>query len=628
MLQNIRNNIQGTMAKVIIAIIIVPFAIFGVESLVGGSGSVPVATVNDVEISEVDLQQAINIQKRRLLAMMGENIQPSMLDDAALRGPALDSLINQNLLQQGAADLDLSVSPQALDQAILGMAAFQENGRFSADRYQALLREQGYTPTYFKQMLRQELVVNQLHNGVASSEFVTPQELQRVTGLLQQQRSFSYITLPIDSFKAQLSVTDADIQTYYAANKSAFLSEERVRPEYIELRLEDYFQPVDEAAIQAEYDREMAEFSAATERHAAHILVEINDQRDGAQAQALAASLQAKIAAGEDFAQLAAQYSDDLGSKSSGGDLGSSSGDAFPTEFEQALSQLEVGAVSAPVKSESGYHLIKLLDKQVKEKPAFEERKAEIAVRLQRDKAQPELIKAVEKLRDLVFNSDGLGGPAKELQLPVKEGGWIDRKSTDPLLGNPRIITALFTPEVLKDGNNSEVIELRPDHYVVLRAKQHEEAAPRPLDEVKAVITQSLVQERAEAAAKALAAEFAEPLRQGDDLERVAAQRGYTAKRIENAIRGNAEAAPELLRAVFGITRPLEGKPLPIDTIALSNGDVALVQLRAVREGKTDSLNPAQRSALVGQMEQGLGTANFAALMENFRSRAEVVKAQ
>jgi peptidyl-prolyl cis-trans isomerase D len=322
------------------------------------------------------------------------------------------------------------------------------------------------------------------------------------------------------------------------------------------------------------------------------------------------------------------QYSDDVGSKNSGGDLGNSSGDTFPAVFEQALARLQVGELSMPVKSESGYHVIKLLDAQVKEKPTFEQRKADIALHLQQAKAQPELQKTVEKLRDLVFNADGLSGPAQELKVQLKEGAWVDRKTADPLFGNPKLIAAAFSSEVLKDGNNSEVVELAPNHFVVLRAKQHEQAAPKPLEEVKPAIVAAIKQERAGAAAKTIAQDILNSLQQGDSLEKLASQRGYTTKTIEKAARGSSGAAPELLRAAFAMARPTKTKPLPAEVVALSNGDVALVQLQDVAEGATDSLNPAQRGALVAQLQQGFGTAGFAALMENLRARAEIKRHQ
>ncbi|HSB98159.1 MAG TPA: SurA N-terminal domain-containing protein, partial [Spongiibacteraceae bacterium] len=399
MLQNIRDNVQGLVAKVIIGLIVVPFAIFGIESLVGGGGPADVAKVNGEKIGEPELVQAINVQKRQLLARMGDDVQPALLDDAALRGPALDGLITQHLLKQSAEALKLRLPVQAVDQTILSMAAFQDNGKFSPERYEMLLRNQGYSTAYFKQLMQQELLINQLHSAFVGSDFVTPAELKTVAGLLQQQRSFRYVTIPVAGLAEKVNVSDADIAAYYKEHVDQFLRDERIKLEYIELRSEDYAQAIDNGAVKAEYDREMADFKVSTERHAAHILIEADKQRDDAQAQALIATVAKRLAAGEDFGKLAVQYSDDVGSKTSGGDLGVSSGDAFPPQFEAVLSKLRVGEVSAPIKSASGYHLIKLLEQQTRERPTFEQRKAEITRRLQQGAAHPELVKNVEKLR-------------------------------------------------------------------------------------------------------------------------------------------------------------------------------------------------------------------------------------
>ncbi|HEY3698390.1 MAG TPA: SurA N-terminal domain-containing protein [Spongiibacteraceae bacterium] len=624
MLQKFRDNMQGIVTKVIIGFIVVSFAIFGIETLIGNSGPTEVAKVNGDKIAEGELQQAIAVQKRQLLATMGDNVQPNMLDDAALRGPALDSLISQRLLQQSAADLKLSMPIPIVDQTILSLAPFQDNGKFSPERYQTLLRSQGYTPVYFKHMLQQELVVNQLHSGLADSEFVTSKELQIVAGLLQQQRAFNYMTIPLSDLANKISVSDADSEAYYREHSDQFLRDERVKLEYIELRAEDFAAPLDDATLKAEYDREMAADKNITERRAAHILIEINSQRNEQQARELADSIAKKIAAGEDFTKLAAQYSDDLGSKNSGGDLGMSTGATFPPLFEETLAKMRVGEVSAPVKSESGFHLIKLVDQQTKEQPTFAEKKAEITQRLLQAKAQPELLKNVEKLRDLVFNSDGLTGPANELKLPVHESGWLERKNSDPLFGNEKIIGAAFSPEVLKEHNNSEVLELAPDHYIVVRVKEHEAATPKPLETVKNEIVAALKQQRARAQAKQIADELSQHLQQGEEFKKLAAMHGYAAKSAEKATRSGGAIAPDLLRAVFAMPRPVAGKPLPLHTVNAPEGDIVLLQLTEVVEGAPDSLNPAQRTAVIAQLQQGLGSADFVAFMENLRARAEI----
>ncbi len=625
MLQNIRENIQGTVAKVIIGLIIVPFAIFGIDSLVGGGGPVEVATVNDDKISELELQQAINVQKQQLLARMGDRIQPEMLDDATLRGPALDGLITQRLLQQRAADMKLSISAQLVDQTILSIAAFQDNGKFSPERYQILLQNQGYTPAYFKHMIQQELIVNQLHSGLSESEFVTSKELEKVAGMLQQQRSFNYVTIPLAALADKVTPDDKSIESYYLANKEQFLSPEKVKLDYIDLRIEDFAPPVDDKALQAEYDREIANMKPVTERRAAHILIEINKERDEQQALELAGSIVKKVAAGEDFAKLAAQYSDDIGSKNSGGDIGVSDGTVFPPIFEENLAKLNTGEISAPIKTADGIELLKLIEANTRPLPTFAERKDEIAQRLLRDKAQPALLKTVERLRDLVFNSDGLNVPASELKLSVRTSDWIERNSKDPLLGSEKVVAAVFSPEVLKERNNSDVIELNADHYIVVRVKEHQEAQPKPLADVTNDIVKALKQERALEQARQIAADIGKRLTQGDDFKKVVAEAGYTARAVEKTTRnGGSNAVPELARSVFALPRPDTGKPLPIDTVNTAAGDLALLQLSEVIEGQPDSLNDVQRGAIIAQLRQGFGSEDFAVFMENLRAQAEI----
>ncbi|MET0379439.1 MAG: peptidylprolyl isomerase, partial [Spongiibacteraceae bacterium] len=388
-------------------------------------------------------------------------------------------------------------------------------------------------------------------------------------------------------------------------------------------RAVDLVKPVDPAAVRAEYDKFAAGFKPFTERRAAHILVEINDKRGDAEALTLAQDIAKKIAGGEKFESAAAAYSDDTGSKEEGGDLGGSRGDSFPPAFEAALAALKIGEVSSPVKSDAGYHLIKLLDQHTDTLPSFEARKAEIEQQLASADAQPQLLKLVEKLRDQVFNAEGLSGPAKDNQLTLKESDWIDRKSTDPLLGDTKVQAAAFSNEVLKDGNNSDVIELTPEHYIVLRVKAHEVATPRPVEEVKPQIAATLKQARAVAAARQQAEQLKAQVQQGGDLQKIAQAAGYKTDLVADATRNASAANTEITRFAFNLGRPVGGKPV-VDVAAIGNGDVAVLQLLAVKVGSKDSLNDTQRIGLVKQLEQMSGMAGFVAYMDSLRKTAKI----
>ncbi len=624
MMQYIRSNVQGTMAKVIVAIIIVPFAIFGIESLVGGGGDVPAAKINGEEISQAELTRMIRQQQQRLLANMGEEIDPALLDESRLRQPALESLITRELLVQRAESLGFGFAEPTVDRVLTSLPQFQDEGQFSTERYVAVLRESGFSPAEFKQRARTDLMIDQLYSGLALSEFITSAELERVVALSQQQRSFDYVVIPVARDFSGLSVADVDIETYYQANADAFMQPEQVQLEYVELKSADFVQPVDDAAVVAEYEREKSLFGAGVERHAAHLLIEIGGERDAQQAQALAEKVAAELAAGAEFAALVEKYSDDFGSRDVGGDLGVSRGETFPEPFEKALAALQPGEVSAPVRTEAGIHLIKLLDQRVETYPSLEERRAEITQRLSTQAAQPELVKAVERLRDLVFNADGLQHPARDLGLKVQRSDWLQRGNTHPLLGNPRLMAAAFADEVLKERNNSDAIEVSPGHFVVLRVAEHAPAAPQPLAEVRAEIETLLKREQAVGEAR----QRAEALRQalGDEsagLAKLAADAGFEFQQVKQSQRNAAETDAEIVAAAFQLSRPVGGD-LQLAVTETASGDVALIQLQEVVEGKLVDMDPLMQRMIVAQLRRGNGEAAFAAYLEAVRSAAKI----
>ncbi len=624
MLQSIRSNVQGTMAKIIVAIIVVPFAIFGIESLVQGGGDVPAATVNGEKIGQGELQRAIRQQQQRLLATMGENIDPSVLDESRLQQPVLENLITQELLSQQAHKLGFGISNAGVDQLLTSLPQFQqEDGQFSSERYLAVLRESGFAPVDFKARVREDLLIDQLYSGLALSEFITPAELARVVALSRQQRSFDYIVVPVAKDLSGVTVTDSDIEAYYQANTSAFMQPERVKLEYVELKASDFVKPVDEAAIVAEYEREKQNAGSGIERHAAHILIEIGGDRDEAAAQALAAKVKGELEAGADFTALAARYSDDFGTKQSGGDLGISGGETFPQPFEQALAALQPGQVSEPVRTDAGLHLIKLVDQRVETFPPLEQRRTEISERLAAQVAQPELLKAIEHLRDLVFNADGLKQPAREMKLEVRSTDWLARDNSDSMFSNPRLIGAAFTNEVLKERNNSDAIELAPDHFVVLRVADHAEAAPRPLAEIRAEVETLLKRERAVAQAHTRAEALKQELAGGAELAAVAAKAGLELKQAKQLQRSAADVDHEIVRAAFEL--PRKGGSAEQTVLAdTATGDVALIRLRGVEDGKSGDLEQPQQRMLAMQLRRGNGEALFAAYLDAVRSAADI----
>ncbi|MEP5765505.1 MAG: SurA N-terminal domain-containing protein, partial [Halieaceae bacterium] len=400
MLQTLRKNLQGTIAKIIVAIIVVPFALFGIESLVSGGGIQYVAEVNGEKISAVELQQQVNQQKRRLLMTMGDSIDPSMLDDQMLAAPALEMIIQKSLLTQAAASYGLSIADERLGEFIASMEAFQIDGRFDPNLFRQIVSDQGYSPAGFQEALREDLIMSQLRAGVAGSSFATELEVEQLAAIKQEQRDIRYTILPLEQFRTDAAISEEDILAWYETNQALYMTDESVQLDYIELTVDDFRKPVDESEMLAVYESEKDSFQLAEERRVSHILIEQGaDESDEAVQQRLEAAQQRTAEADESFAVLAETLSDDVGSASIGGDLGFTAGDAFPEEMEAVIASLSLDQVSAPVQTDAGWHLIKLTEVRAGQSRSFADVRAELEARLQDEQASRDLVKSVESLR-------------------------------------------------------------------------------------------------------------------------------------------------------------------------------------------------------------------------------------
>jgi peptidyl-prolyl cis-trans isomerase D len=594
MLQNIRNNIQGMAAKVIIAIIVVPFAFFGIDSLFQSSGPKAVAEINGEDISEAELSQALTMQKRRLIGMMGDQIDPSMLDDAVLRKPALNTLIKQELMLQTAENSNIVISKEQLNATIASMPQFHESGRFSQARYEQVLRMQGYSSAMFKQLLRSDLTIQQLSNGLAGSAFVTEAQLSRLVEVLHETRDYQFIPVPFSSFEDSVEVSSEEIQSFYESAPEKFQSEEKVRVSYLELKESQFYKPVAEEQVQAEYQRMIAGLEQETEREAGHILVEINDDRSREEAEEVLNGVKRQLADGADFTALANKYSDDAGSAKQGGTLGFTTGDSFPVEFEDALSQLDEGDVSDIVETDAGLHLIKLLSIRQPKLPSLEESRGEITERLREQKAKPELVAAVEELRDLVFNAEGLQMPAERMGLEIKQSELLSRSDESEIFANNAVRQAAFDSRLRKDDLNSDVFELSPEHYIVIHVEDYAEPETLPLSEVQGGIVEALRSKKTREMALSKAKELAAQLRDGKRAETAAKEAGLKWEAIAAGKRSANNVEMPVRDKAFALPQPENG---PSVGYVQNEESYVVIQVNAVTLGDVATLDKAALNA-------------------------------
>ena len=601
MLQNIRQNVQGPAIKVVVWLIVISFSIFGIESILVGGGGAGVAEVNGEEVSPQELQQAVNTQKRRLIAMMGENFDPTMLDDEVITSQALNSLIGRKLLMQSAESMDLTVSSREIGSVIGGMEQFQIEGKFSPQMFSSVLSSAGYTPAYFKETLREDIALAQLRSGLAGSEFATPLELALNAKVDAERRDLRYLTIPLQTFIEQQQVTDEQISAYFAEHQDDFRTSESVELDYIELTPDLFRQPVEESAVLEAYELEVKNTQYQTENRVSHILFEARDGEDAAALQQRVAAAQARLAAGAGFSEVAAEFSDDVGSAANGGDLGFSSGDAFPEEMEEAVASLAVDEVSAPVTTEAGTHLVLVTERREGSAPELEELRPRLEEQLQLAQARGELLLVVETLRDLVFNAEDLSRPASELDLVVQRSEPVARDQAQGLFANPALLNAAFSEEVLEAGHNSDVIELGEDRFVVMHKHKHNQPQLRELADVRDEIAAIIVEQSAREMVAAEADRIVQELATGASMEQVAADAGYSWQVELGADRRNGAVPREVLARAFELPAPTDGHTL-VDFLMAPSGDAQVISLTGVNPGKFEALEQNARVSLLRQV--------------------------
>ncbi|MCF5232089.1 peptidylprolyl isomerase [Pseudomonas sp. WS 5532] len=623
MLQNIRDNSQGWIAKTIIGIIVALMAFTGIEAIFQASGNnkQDVAKVNGEEITQTELGQAVDMQRRQLMQQLGKDFDASLLDEKLLREAALKGLIDRKLLLQGAADSKFGFSEAALDQVILQTPEFQVDGKFSAERFDQVIRQLGYTRMQFRQMLTQEMLIGQVRAGIAGSGFVTDAEVLAFARLEKQTRDFATVNIKTDP--AAVKLTDDEVKAYYDKHAKEFMTPDQVVIDYLELKKSSFFDQVTvkDEELQAAYQKETA--NLAEQRRAAHILIEVNDKTTDAQAKAKIEDIQARLAKGEKFDALAKEFSQDPGSANNGGDLGFAGPGVYDPDFETALYALNKDQVSAPVRTTFGWHLIKLLGVEAPEVPSFASLKDKLTRELKTQQVEQRYVEATKQLEDAAFEASDLAQPASDLKLTVHTSAPFGREGGEGVAANRAVVTAAFSPEVLDEGANSSAIELDPETIIVLRAKEHLKPAQLPLESVSAAIRTQMTKERAIAAAKTHADELIASLRDGKTPLNQPID-GQAWKVTEAATR-NAEAIePAVLQALFRMPKPAAKDKPTFTTVTLADGSLVIVRLNGVNEAAapTDEEKAQYRRFLASR----IGQQDFAAYRKQLETKADIKK--
>lgn len=618
MLLKIRDAVSGWVAYAIIAILIVPFALWGIGDYLGVFGDTYAVKVNDTEIPLTEFRNSYTQRYVSVRDQMGAEFRPEAIDENALRQQVLDELVDEELLYQYAIDSGLRISDAAMVEQIHRIQAFQEGGSFSPERYRYMLQLNGLSPARFERDVRRSMVLAQLEQAIAGSSFVTRNAFRDLIRMGDQRREFAWIEIALDQYADQVEVSDEQVAEYYAANQQRFMTVETVDIEYVELTADAVAAliQVDEEGLRERYEERVAAANAQQQRRASHILVESEE---------LANELAARLADGADFAELAAEHSTDPGSASEGGDLGWVDRGSFVREFETALYAMEPGEISAPVRTGFGWHVIRLDEiRGTVEIAPFEELRGVLATEYREAEAERRFYTLAERLADLAFENAGSLEPAAEaLDLPIRRINDVSRAAGTGLADYADVRNAAFSPEVLGERFNSRLLELSGERVAVVRVAEHVPSRQMQLEEVDALIRAELLRTEARALAAATAESLVERARAGEDLAALAEEVDATYHEPHVAGRADDHAPPTLLRALFRAPRPGDGGEPVVRTVTIGNA-VAVFQLLGVTAGTPELMEDDQVTGITAALASRLGQAEFHALLSTLRAQADI----
>ncbi len=622
MLQAINDRIKGWLGALVIVMITIPFAFWGIESYLGGGGKEYAAMVDDDEIPVYQFENAYSNQLARLNQQFDKNIPYS---NAQIKAQVLEQLINAVVLEKNSYASGYRISDDNLKQNIATL--FSREGKFDRDYFENIVASNGMTITQYETRLRNELRVVQKQNAIVGTAFVTEDEARQLAALEQQQRKIRMIKYAIDTDAADIVVDDQEIEDYYSANIDRYMSPERVSVEYVEITADDLEDSIDidEAKLASMYEDYKRVALNKQERKARHILLQVGDSEENNRESVMARikDLQQKLDDGASFDELAREYSEDTGSAAQGGDLGWVATGEMVKPFEDALFNLNKGDVSDVVETQFGLHLIKLEDIRTPEVETFAEKRGDFEQELKRDVLGSMFYDISENMAIAAYeNPDSLDAVVDAVNKQPAKTEMFTRDSGNGIAANEKFRNAAFSSAVIEEGLNSDVIEIEPNHVAVLRLVKHEPASKKPLAEVKADIENVLRLKAAHSRSMTAAEDAKNRIVAGDPVESVLSDDNRAIEDI-GAIKRREfnKVDPMVVEAAFQMPYPEQDKP-SVQVVNMMSGDVAVVLLDEV-------ITPAdiakeEIDAVKRQRKNDVADSDFDFVLTTIKDAAEI----
>lgn len=626
MLEKIREGSQGTIAQVILGLVILTFAVSGVSSYFTNQADQAVAVVNGEEIGRASFEQSLQLERSRMERQFGEMYATMAADpayQANFRRQVLDRLIDETLLKQQSTEFGIVIGDQFLLDTIRDMPEFQVDGVFNNDRYLAILRQNNLTANQLRDNLREQYSRSQLVRGLAASEFSLPSELQTLMALQGQTRDLEYVTVKAADLHKEVKVDEQELNTWFQQNQGRYTVPEQVAVQYVELKGADIAKTiqVSDADLKAYYDANSSRYQEEERRRVSHILLE--SAEENAEVKAKAEALLAQLTAGADFAELAKKESADSVSAENGGDLDFISKGLMEPEFEEAAYALaKAGDLSGVVKTSFGYHIIKLTEIEAAKVKTLDEVKTQIAETVAKEKAAEKFAELQQKLAEVSFEvADNLEEAATAVGAKVQTAALFSRDNIPQVLNQGSMPAFLFSAEFISSDTNSEVIELGPEHAAVVRLVEHKAAKNKAFDEVRAEVEQAFVQQKAAELAKQKAEQMVTELDAGKNFNELATAAALTVEKSVATPRFGGALAAEIRTKAFELAKPAKDKPVRFGSTTLADGNAVVIALTKVTE-QTVTTEPPQ--AELDNFAEQLGQSHFAVVLKALRDKAEI----
>ena len=626
MLQAIRDKTSGWIAYLIIGLISIPFALWGINSYLGGGEEQPAAVVNGNEITARDLDQAYARYRERLMQVFGGKLPDLFSDENAVKEQVLSQLIEERVLLDYVEDQGYRVGPDALFREIAQIPVFQKDGRFDKELYQAQLRSQGYSPALFELELRRQKEMQQPETGIRNTALVPQVLLDQALALKHEQRKLRLLTLP--ARPDAVTVSDPEIKDFYEQQKGRFMEPARVRLDYIELSLDALKKgiEVDEELLRQRYDEQRDQLTTPETREARHILITVPEDADDAAVEAARKKLldiSKRIEAGEDFSDLAREFSQDPGSASDGGSLGEIERGMMVKPFEDVLFALQPGQISDPVRTQFGWHLIRLDRVNPGGTRSLDEVRDRLADEIRTEQAETQIYDLAETLANIGYEEpDSLQPAADQLGLPIQTTDWFTRSKGEGLAANEQIRQIAFSEDVLNQKRNSDLIELGENTAVMVRLNAHEPERLKPLDQVREQIIALLKAKKAREQAQEQGQALLERIRSGElDLQQAATEQGVELKDVGFIKRDSKQLPAELRGAAFSMPKP-EGKPR-YQGVAGVKGDYSILELSEVTVDQA-AITDAERQTLAKALFTATGNYDYQAFLKTLVEQADI----